>query len=141
MADEPAVTTPESNPAQDRITQLSDKVREEATLRTAAEQKAAEAEKKAAFADGYADILGTYPAAKEFKADIQAKVMAGLSVEDATFAVLGKAGKLGGTTPAPDPINPAGGSASTAMPQNSADKSPSEMSTEDKRAALVELFG
>lgn len=140
MADEitQAPAPQEPNPAQERITQLSDKVRTSEEARTVAENKAAEAEKKVAFAEGYADVLGTYPAAKEFKADIQGKVMLGYSVEDATLAVLGKAGKLG-TAPASDPINPTGGSATNAMPPGG-EKSLSDMSTADKRAALADVL-
>lgn len=122
------------NPAQERITQLSDKVKEEGTARVAAETKAADAEKRAVFAEQYADIVATNPAAKEFKADIKAKVDAGLSVEDATFAVLGKAGKLGGRTP--DPVMPAGGSATVASPQGGT-KAVGEMSQTERRAQLA----
>lgn len=121
------------NPAQERITQLSEKVKTEAEGRTAAEAKAAAAEKRAAFAEGYADIVATNPAAKEFKADIEAKVQSGLSVEDATYAVLGKAGKLGGTH-APTPIMPAGGSA-VVTPQGGT-KTPTEMTQAERRAQL-----
>jgi hypothetical protein len=83
-------TTPKPNRAEERITELSEKVKEEATAREAAEKKVAEAERKAQFAEGFADVLGTHPAAKEHKADIEAKVVAGYSVEDATYAVLGR---------------------------------------------------
>lgn len=141
MADEP-ITQPtsttetqrESTRGEERITQLSEKVRLEAEAREKAEARATAAEKKAAFAEGYADMVATNPAAKEFKADIEAKVMTGYTVEDATFAVLGKAGKLGAS--APTMQNPAGGSASTVTPQ-SAEKPVSEMSQEERRAQLA----
>lgn len=138
MADEtPAAPAPEPSRAQERITELSEKVRQEAEARAAAEAKATEALKKATFAEGFVDMVGTYPAAKNFKADIESKVMAGYSVEDATLAVLGKAGQLGAPAPAPAqaPEMPAGGSASTAMPQGG-DKPISEMTQSERRAQL-----
>lgn len=142
MADESEVQVPaqpQPNPAQERITELSSKVKEEAEGRVAAETKAAEAEKKMVFAEGFADIVGQYPAAKEFKADIQTKVNAGYSVSDATVVVLNGAGKLGTQGPVVEPPNPAGGSASTALPQTGMAKSVSEMSTTEKRDALSGL--
>jgi hypothetical protein len=127
-------TTPKPNRAEERITELSEKVKEEATAREAAEKKVAEAERKAQFAEGFADVLGTHPAAKEHKADIEAKVVAGYSVEDATYAVLGKAGKLG--TPAtPAPGSPAGGSAAT-TPTQTGNKEIKDMSLAEKREIL-----
>lgn len=140
MADEPINNQPTptvdaQTPAQERITELSSKVKVEAEARAAAEAKAAEAEKKAAFAEQFVDIVGQNPAAKEHKADIQAKVLAGYTVQDATFAVLGAAGKLG-NVPAPvAPQSPAGGSATVPIQAN-ADKPVSEMSLAEKRAAL-----
>lgn len=136
MADEPIIQpTPEPvNPAQERITQLSEKVRIEAEARTAAEVKATEAERKVAFAEGFLDIVATNPAAKDFKAEIQAKVVSGLSVEDAAYAVLGKAGKLGGVK-APDPVMPAGGSAVVTPPQTGS-KPVSDMTQAERRALL-----
>lgn len=138
MADEPNTITqptPEPSRAQERITELSDKVKTEAEARVAAEQKAAIAERKAAFAEGFTDIVSTHPVAKEFKADIQAKVEAGLSVQDATYAILGAAGKLGGSTP-PPPANPAGGSAPTQLPASGADKPIAEMTQAERRERL-----
>jgi hypothetical protein len=132
---EPIVEAPkEPSRAEERITQLSDKVRQEAEGRVAAEAKATEAERKAAFAEGFVDIVATNPEAKDFKADIQAKVMAGYSVQDATFAVLGAAGKFGSS---PTPTSPAGGSASTTIPQGG-DKPVAEMTQDERRAKLAE---
>lgn len=137
MADETIIETstpePVKNPAQERITELSDKVKTTATERDEALSRATAAERKAAFAEGYADIVASNPAAKEFKADIEAKVNSGLTVEDAAYAVLGKAGKLG-SVKAPDPINPAGGSA-VVTPQQGV-KTPQEMSQAERRAQL-----
>lgn len=139
MADEtnPNPPAPETQPsrAQERITELSDKVKQEAEGRKVAEDKAAALEKKAAFAEGYADMLTTHPAAKEFKADIETKVNAGYTVEDATLAVLGKAGKLGFVGKQPE--SPAGGSATTTLNQ-SGEKSVAEMTQEERRKKLSE---
>lgn len=145
MADEninQPVTPPENNRAEERITQLSDKVKAEAEARKAAEDKAAANERRAIFAEGFADIVSIHPAAKDFKADIETKVNAGYSVEDAAFAVLGKAGKLGSPTVAP--IIPAatqvaGGSSVTA-PTSGGAKSLQEMTTAEKRAELEKLL-
>lgn len=124
---------PATNRVEERIIDLSGKLKSEAEGRTAAEARATAAERKAAFAEGFVDIVTANPAAKEFKADIQAKVDAGLSVEDATYAVLGKAGKLGGTPAAPQ-AEIAGGSAATS-PQ-SGNKTAADMTQEERRAEL-----
>lgn len=133
----------EPSEAEKRIKQLSGKVKEEAeareaerAAREAAEAKAAEYERNAAFSEGFADIVATNPAAKDFKDDIKAKVLSGYSVEDATYAVLGKAGKLNNTAPEPEPT-PAGGSAVTTPPQGGA-RSAYEMTQEERRKALLE---
>ena len=60
----------------------------------------------------------------------------GYTVEDATFAVLGKAGKLGQPQPVVD--SPIGGSAAVNQPINGASKKVSEMSRDEKRNALLE---
>lgn len=140
MADEvitqPAPVVETVSPAQERITQLSDKLKQEGEARTAADVKATEAERRATFAEGFVDVVVANPVAKEFKTDIQAKVMSGMSVQDATFAVLGAAGKLG-NVPAPSEVqNPAGGSATTQLPANGGAKTPSEMTQEERRAQL-----
>ncbi len=147
MADE-TIIEPAAEPseAQKRITQLSDKVRttaqerdEKDRLLKESTEKYATLEKENLFNSGFADVLGTHPAAKDHKDEIKAKVLAGYTPEDAAFAVLGKAGKLGGTPPAP-PINPAGGSAPITPPQGGS-KNPSEMSQAEKRAALEGAIG
>lgn len=124
--------------SQKRIKQLSEKVRlasedrdEKDKLLKESNEKYATLERENAFNSGFADILGTQPLAKDFKDEIKAKVMSGYSPEDATFAVLGKAGKLGSS---PAPASPAGGSASTTLPTGQ--KSVSEMSLAEKRSQL-----
>lgn len=89
--------------SQHRIKELSDKVEltakerdEIKVLREKDQKKISELEGENAFNSSFADMLGLHPAAKDHKDAIKEKVLAGYSVEDATFAVLGKAGKLGG---------------------------------------------
>lgn len=142
MAEE-TITQPISTPeapkepsrAEERITQLSEKVRIEAEAKAQAEQKAKEAEQRASFAEGFADVLSSQPAAKDHKDEIKAKVMAGYSVEDATYAVLGKAGKLGGNIESAAP-QVAGGPSAVNTPQTGA-KSPSEMTQAERREELA----
>lgn len=145
MADETTDTIIEQpSEASKRITQLSDKVRDTAKERdeanaakTAAEAQVAEAQRERDFYVGYADVLATNPAAKDHKDEILAKVKTGYTVEDATFAVLGKAGKIGHV---PEPTQAfTGGSASTTAPQGGNSSKPvSEMTREERRSALIE---
>lgn len=130
--------------SQQRITKLSKDVKTTSEERDAAKAEAetaktaqAEAEKKAQFAEGFADIVADNPAAKEFKADIQTKVMSGYSLEDATFAVLGKAGKLNQPKIESQPAQFTGGSATTNLPQQGTEKSVGEMSQDERRAELI----
>lgn len=131
--------TQESNPAQDRIKQLSDKVEltskerdEKDRLLKESNEKIATLEKENSFNSGFSEMIGSYPKANEHREDIKAKVLVGYSVEDATLAVLGKAGKLGSPPPAPQV---AGGSADTAM-SGGASKEMKDMSLAEKRAVL-----
>lgn len=127
-----------------RIKDLSGKVRAEAegreterVAREAAEAKTLETERERDFYSGFADVMATNPQAKEHKDDILAKVRSGYTVEDATFAVLGKAGKLGmQPEPKPEEMHIAGGSATNSLPQNGATKPIAEMTREEKRAEL-----
>lgn len=146
MADEPITTPPPTetppappapavNPVEARITDLSSKVKTASEERDAALAKVAAAEKKAAFAEGFVDIVTEFPAAKEHKADIEAKVMAGYSPKDAAFAVLGAAGKLG--APKVDRAPVGGGSASTPITIQP-NKELDNMTREEKRAAILE---
>jgi hypothetical protein len=128
-----ALQQPADSRAQERIKQLSDKVeltsKERDELKTLNETTTRERD----FYKGYSEIIATQPHAKDHQEEIKEKVLKGYSVQDATFAVLGAAGKLGGT-PAPAP-QVAGGSAATAMPQGG-EKSPAEMSQAERRAQL-----
>lgn len=111
IINQPVTPEVKPNPVEERITDLSSKVKTASEERDAAIARATAAEKKAAFAEGFADVVAANPAAKDHKADIEAKVTAGLSLQDATYAVLGAAGKLGTPQVARTPV--AGGSAST----------------------------
>lgn len=140
MADEPVIpeiiqTTPEpKNPAQERITELSDKVKTTSQERDEAISKAQATEKERDFYAGFSDVVATNPEAASHKDDILAKVKSGYTVEDATYAVLGKAGKLGNTKPIV-PQSPAGGSAVVTPPQGGT-KTPAEMTQSERRAQL-----
>lgn len=137
--EEIAVQNNESR-SQERIKQLSEKVEltskerdEKDRLLKEQSEKIAQLERENSFNSGFADVLGTQPAAKDFKDDIKSKVLAGYSVEDATFAVLGKAGKLGApVSQAPKEI--AGGSAPNAMSQSQ--KEIGDMTQSERREAL-----
>lgn len=57
-------------------------------------QKLAEENAKLKFDNEFKDISSTYPLAKDHRADIEAKVKSGYTVEDATISVLTKNKKL-----------------------------------------------
>lgn len=140
MADEPiiqpvaVVEPPKETPAQERITQLSNTVKTTAEERDAANAKASDAERRAAFAEGFADIVSTQPGAKDHRDEIKEKVFKGYSVQDATYAVLGAAGKLGNSQPVATP-QVAGGSATTTLTQGIA-KEVKDMTQQERRALL-----
>lgn len=126
--------------SQNRIRQLSEKVEltskerdELKTLRVEDQKKIAELERENAFNSGFSDMVGTYPVAKDHKDDIKAKVLSGYSVEDAVFAVLGKAGKLATGTDSPKP-QVVGGSADTS--HMGGDKGVKDMTQAERREAL-----
>lgn len=134
------------NKTQERIKNLSSKVRDTATERDteragreAAEAKAAAASKETDFYKGFAGLTTKFPQAAEFTDQIKEKVMAGYSPEDATVAVLNSEGKLTPTPPAPPaPPAPAAGGSASYSPPAGGDKPVSEMSRDEKRNALIE---
>lgn len=128
---EPVLQQPSRS--EERIKQLSEKVELTSKERDEKSRLLEEAQRERDFYAGYSDILSTNPAAKDHKDEIKEKVLKGYSVEDATFAVLGKAGKLG-AAPVQTP-QVAGGSAATTVTQTG-EKSPAEMTQEERRAAL-----
>ena len=151
MADEITKTADElevenkQTEAQKRITQLSEKVRltseerdEKARLLGEESSKREAAEKERDFYAGFSDVVSTNPLAKDHKDDILAKVKSGYTVQDATFAVLGAAGKLGNTL-APTPQSPAGGSSPTALPQGGV-KPIGEMTQDERRDELAKAI-
>lgn len=134
----------EINKTEQRITDLSSKVKTIAGERDTANAKVAEAEaarltveKERDFYSGFSDTVSKYPNASEHKDAIKEKVLAGYSVEDATVSVLNKEGKL---TPRVEvvPQVPAGGGSAINQPTNGAQKQVSEMTQAERRAALVE---
>lgn len=157
MADENITKTAEEleqeneiSRSQQRIKQLSEKVeltsKERDELQNSIEErdnKIADLERNNSFNEGFADVLGAHPAARDHRDAIKEKVMGGYSVEDATYAVLGKAGQLGTpdteTTKLESTTNEAaaGGSADTVINQGG-DKPVGEMTQEERRAKLSE---
>lgn len=132
----------EPSEASKRISQLSGEVKSISEERDAAQAKADEAqakieaaERRASFAEGFADIISQNPEAKDFRTEIEEKVMGGMSMEDAKFAVLGKAGKLG--APAPEPESIVGGSAPVTVTVQGP-KTAESMTQEERRSALME---
>lgn len=134
------------NKTQERITNLSSKVKETSQQRDDALAKAAEADAKVAAAEkerdfyaGFSGLAGKYPAATEFTDKIKEKVMSGYSPEDATVAVLNSEGRLSATPTPPAPLAPAAGGSASYTPPSQGDKSVGEMTRDEKRAKLVEL--
>lgn len=128
----PAETPKELTRAEERIKQLSEKVeltsKERDEMRSLNETTTRERD----FYKGYAEIVSTQPNAKDHQDEIKEKVLKGYSVQDATFAVLGAAGKLGQSAPVPQV---AGGSAATAMPQGG-QKEIKDMTQAERREQL-----
>ncbi len=146
MADSTLDLTDEDKVENTRIKELSNKVKTTAEERdTERSAKEAEilarqsAEKERDFYASFADSSSQYPQAKDFKEEIKSKVLSGYSVEDATVSVLAKNGKL--TTSSVSEDTAAGGSASTRLPNNGGDKQVSEMTPEERKAAVHEMFG
>lgn len=140
MADDPIIEPSES---EKRIKQLSEKVRltseerdEQARLLKAEGDKNTELIRERDFYQGFSDVVSTNPAAKDHRDEILSKVKSGYTVEDATFAVLGKAGKL--SQPKLEVVSPAGGSATTTPPQGGTQKTVAEMTQAERKAALIE---
>jgi len=133
-------TEDKSNPTKERIEELSGKVKTTATERDTEKARAEKAEKERDFFEGFSGILGTHPAAKDHKDEIKAKVLAGYTVEDATFAVLGKAGKIGEAPAQTKKIDAAGGSAdvNAGVRNTGSKKDPANMTQAEKRAMLVD---
>lgn len=128
-----------------RFEQLSEKViltskeRDEALAKAKAEADRADAlAKETSFYKDFSANVTKYPNASEYQDQILEKVKGGYTTEDAMVAVLAKEGKLNATSaPVQQPSGQVeGGSAPTVMEGN---RSPQDMKTEDKLAALAEL--
>lgn len=144
MADENEVIIDQPSESEKRIKQLSEKVRmtseerdEQARLLAEKGTENTELARERDFYQGFSDVVATNPAAKDHKDDILTKVKSGMSVEDATYAVLGKAGKLNQVEQV-DTQHIAGGSAPITPPQGGGNKTLAEMSRDEKRQALIE---
>lgn len=144
MAENTIIEPQEPSEAQKRITQLSDKVRttseerdEKNRLLKESTEKIATLERENTFNSGFVDVLSTHTAAKDHRDDIKAKVLStGMSVEDAAYAVLGKAGKLGGTHTSNPTHQVAGSTTAPNNPQISGEKKVAEMTQAERRDAL-----
>lgn len=128
-----------------KINKLSDDVREkeeklaqEAEARKKAEEERDNASKERDFFKGFSQVSAKHPNATEYQDKIWEKVKSGYDVEDATISILAKEGKYNPPAPVIERESAAGGSAATAI-AGSGEKSISEMSREEKRAALMEL--
>ena len=135
---------PNINRSEQRIKDLSSKVRnqaqETATEREArqqAETRAETAEKRAEFLESFAGVAAKFPNASEYKDAIQEKVLSGYSVEDAAVAVLNAEGKLLPQDTQTEPQSEIGGSASL-PPLGGAEKPLDGLTSEEKRARLIE---
>lgn len=118
-----------------RIRDLSGKVKTASDERDAAKAEADAAKKEVEFYKGFTPLTSKYQGAAEYQDKILEKVRAGYELEDATISVMAKAGKLN-SEPAPELVKdkPAGGSASVSVTVT--DKALSDMTRDEKRAEL-----
>jgi hypothetical protein len=136
----------EPSDAEKRIKDLSSKVKTASEERDAEKAradaeaaKALDATRERDFYSGFSDVVGNNPAAKDHKDEIKAKVLSGYTVEDATYAVLGKAGKLSQPAPVVEKTQVGGGSATNGALQ-AGQKGVAEMTQEERRQAITENF-
>lgn len=136
MADEQIITLPsEPSRAEERIKELSDKVKTTSEERDVKSRELEAANRERDFFKSFSDVVATNPAAKDHQDAILEKVKGGYTAEDATFAVLGKAGLLGGQPVQQQATQVAGGSAVTNV--QSGEKPMSEMTQSDRREQLA----
>lgn len=134
------------NKTQERIKNLSSKVRDASKERdeakeaaSAAEAKAEAAQKERDFFKDFTGISSKYQAAPEFQDAIWEKVKSGYTPEDAAVSVLNANGKLvSQPAPAQQPNNAGGGSAPTMIPDAGSEKPVKEMTQDERRAALTD---
>ena len=129
------------NAVEKRMQKLANEKNDAEKAKAEAEAKSAVTEKERDFYKDFSGSISKYPSANEYQDAIKEKVMSGYTVEDATVSVLAKEGKLG-TIQAPPPPreSPAGGSASNQI-SSGGNKTVSEMSRDEKRQALQDVFG
>jgi hypothetical protein len=139
QVDEQPEQVEEKKPARsdNRFKDLSEKVELTAKERDEANAKAAALEKELDFHKGFSKVANKFQNAADYEEKIKEKVLSGADMEEATVAVLYKAGKLDMNTPQVQRQSPAGGSASTAM-RSADDKPVNEMTTAEKRERLLE---
>lgn len=135
----------EINKTKERITSLSSKVRDTAkerdeakTAAEAAETARIATEKERDFYKGFSAISTKYPGATEYQDQILEKVNAGYSQEDAAVSVLNANGKLMPQPEQPPQAVTAGGGSAQTILTDTSSKPVSEMSQEERRAALTE---
>ena len=129
---------PEEKPSRsdNRFKDLADKVKTTSEERDQATAKATALEKELEFHKGFSKITSKFSNASDYEDKIKEKVLAGADAEEATVAILYKAGKLDmGQAPTPR-SSPAGGSASTTM--TSGEKNLSDMTQAEKKEALIQ---
>lgn len=133
------------NKTEERIRNLSSKVKTASEERDAAAAKAAEAEaariaaeKERDFYAGFTDMTGKYQGASEFKDTIKEKVLGGYTMEDATVAVLNANGRLVPQAAPPPPPPPPAAGGSALNPSFDSSKGMNDMNREERRAALIE---
>ena len=133
------------NKTEKRIKDLSEKVKltseerdEKAALIEKLEKEKANSQKEVEFYKGFSNVASKYTSANEFQDKIKEKFDAGYDLEDATIAILAKEGKYAPSAPESKPKeSPAGGSANTTL-KSGGEKSPHEMTQDERRAALQE---
>lgn len=132
-----------TNRAEERIKDLSHKVKEKAMeteaerqAREQAEARAQELEKERDFFKDFSSLASKYPNAGEYQDKILGKVKGGYAMEDAVLSVLNSEGKLPTVERAPIVESAGGGSASTVLP--SGDRSIDELSQQERRQMLQE---
>lgn len=131
------------NRTEERIKDLSSKVRtasterDEAAAKAQAEAEARQtAEKERDFFKEFSTLTSKHPNAANFQDKILEKVKAGYTPEDATVSVLNAEGQLSPIAgPTVAPANAGGGSASTVIPQG--DRGADQMSQAERREALL----
>lgn len=141
MAEEGTQLQGESR-AEARIKELSDKVEltakerdEKDALLKQQQEKATALERDNQFLTQFSDIVASNPQAKEHKDAILEKVRVGYTAEDATIAVLAKAGQY--TPPTVERAPVAGGSAATTI-STPGGKTVAEMTQQERKQALMD---